>query len=254
VTQPERPSTFAIGDIHGNRPALDDLLARIAGLVASGDSVVFLGDYIDRGRDSKGCIDAILAFTASTAASVVCLRGNHEDWLLDSLRDPRQHSWLLGMDGYVTIRSYSRAVEQEIRARARDVRAGLYDGTEALPYHLFTEVMPPGHLEFLEGLGRRHRDAHGVYVHAGVHVDRPDAESRYVLTHGLDDGGFPQAYRGEALVVYGHRNNAELDADGWPWPRRIRRTLGLDTSRHGVISAVRLPDDLVVQSRRYVDD
>ena len=43
---------------------------------------MFLGDYIDRGHDSRGCIDAILAFRRESPAEVTCLRGNHEDWLL----------------------------------------------------------------------------------------------------------------------------------------------------------------------------
>lgn len=248
-------ATFAIGDIHGNRPALDDLLGQIADAAAPGDSVVFLGDYIDRGSDSKGCIDSILAFTRTTPGPVLCLRGNHEEWLLDSLRDARQHAWLLGMDGYTTIRSYSRRVEREIRAQARTVRGGLYDGTAVLPYHLLADAMPSSHVEFLHGLVRCHRDANAIYAHAGISVNLPfEAQPRGALTFGWGDGGFPDRYRGDTLVVYGHRNNADVDASGWPWPRRIGRTIGLDTSRHGVISAVRLPDDVVLQSRRYVAD
>ena len=75
-------ATFAVGDIHGNLSALRDVLDQIRGEVRRRDTVVFLGDYIDRGPDSKGCIDAILKFRDESVATVVGLLGNHEDWLL----------------------------------------------------------------------------------------------------------------------------------------------------------------------------
>ena len=73
--------TFAIGDIHGDLAALQTLFTRLPPLVA-GDTIVFLGDYIDRGPNSKQVIEWVRAFTQNTDAKVVCLRGNHEDaWL-----------------------------------------------------------------------------------------------------------------------------------------------------------------------------
>ncbi len=107
-------STVAVGDIHGNLPALDDVIGQLRAEIDVDDTVVFLGDYIDRGPDSKGCVDAILAFRAERSAQVVCLCGNHEDWLLRTLRDPTRHSWLLGMDGFSGQRLYqNRRYEPE---------------------------------------------------------------------------------------------------------------------------------------------
>ena len=57
-------ATIAVGDIHGNRLALDDILTQIRGEVTEDDTVVFLGDYIDRGPDTKGCVEALLGFQA----------------------------------------------------------------------------------------------------------------------------------------------------------------------------------------------
>ena len=93
-------ATIAIGDIHGNAKALQDLLGQLAAELTAADTVVFLGDYIDRGPDSRGCIERILQFRAGTVAKVVTLAGNHEDWLLRSLSDPTRHSWILGMDAF----------------------------------------------------------------------------------------------------------------------------------------------------------
>jgi hypothetical protein len=64
-------ATVAVGDIHGNLPALTDLLDRIRPEIGDGDTVVFLGDYIDRGPASKGCIDAILGFEREVRARVM---------------------------------------------------------------------------------------------------------------------------------------------------------------------------------------
>ena len=61
----------------------------------------------------------------------------------------------------------------------------------------------------------------------------------------------PKGYDGAEVVVYGHRNNAALDADGWPAPMIVGRTIEVDTISHGVLTAVRLPDRRVFQSARY---
>src|SRR6516225_5543462 len=100
-------ATIAVGDIHGNVEALCDLLHQLGGETGPSDTIVFLGDYIDRGPDTKACLDALLSFQTKSETDVVCLIGNHEDWLLRTLRDHTCHSWLLGMDAFDTIRSYS---------------------------------------------------------------------------------------------------------------------------------------------------
>ncbi len=62
---------------------------------------------------------------------------------------------------------------------------------------------------------------------------------------------FPQGYKGEDVVVYGHHSNAVVGAEGWPAPAIVGRTIGLDTISHGVLSAVRMPDQRLFQSARY---
>ena len=63
--------------------------------------------------------------------------------------------------------------------------------------------------------------------------------------------GFPDGYQGTETIVYGHWNNADMDQRGWPAPRIVGSTIGLDTISHGVLTAVRLPDRLVIQSERH---
>src|ERR1700733_2393733 len=73
--------TFAIGDIHGDLDALFKVLACLPTLTKD-DTIVFVGDYIDRGPKSAQVVDYVRKLSTHIPAKVVCLRGNHEDaWL-----------------------------------------------------------------------------------------------------------------------------------------------------------------------------
>jgi serine/threonine protein phosphatase 1 len=243
-------ATVAIGDIHGQVKPLCDLLERVRPNVGSGDTVVFLGDYIDRGRDTKACIDAILEFIDSVPAQVVCLRGNHEDWMLETHADYTRHSWLLGMKALTTIRSYSAEAAEAIGAAAADARGRLDEAGDRLPYELFFDVMPAAHRHFFEALRLFHETAECVCAHGGVdpRVDGLAGQAR-ALIWGAH--GFPENYAGSRPVVYGHHDNARVDDDDWPHPRVIGATYGVDTIAHGILTALRLPGPHVLQSARY---
>jgi serine/threonine protein phosphatase 1 len=244
-------ATIAVGDIHGHLCALIDLLDEIRGECGAGDTVVFLGDYIDRGPSSKQCVDALLQFQRESAAEVVCLLGNHEEWMLQTMRDHRRHSWLLGMEAFDTIRSYSAGAEAVVSEAARGARMALYLEQAALPYEAFFDSMPPEHVRFFEGLRSYHRTAECVCSHGGLDPDvaMVDEQPPRALTWGVR--GFPERYHGGAMVVYGHWNNAAVAADGWPHPLMIGNTIGIDTIAWGVLTAVRLPGRRVFQSARY---
>jgi len=244
-------ATIAIGDIHGNLAALDDLLAQIRSEIAAADTVVFLGDYIDRGPDTNGCIEAVLRFRRDTQARVVCLMGNHEDWLLRTMRDHSHHSWILAMDAFVTIRSYSSEAEQVIRDAFAGAKAQVYARGCALPYDMFLAAVPPEHVRFFRRLRPYHRTADAICAHAGLdpRITRLVEQRREALIWGRT--GFPEEYAGTDPVVYGHMNNATVDADGWPHPTFVGRTIGVDTISHGVLTAVRLPDGRIFLSARH---
>ena len=244
-------ATFAVGDIHGNLAALNDVLAQIQPEVRPGDLVVFLGDYIDRGLDSRGCVDAILAFRDGCAAEVVCLLGNHEDWMLRTRADYARHSWLLGMQPFETIRSYSADAELILRQAMRDAGLRLYRENCELPYGAFFDAMPESHRAFFSGLALCFENADCIAVHAGLDPKVPALAEQtfdWLVWSKVD---FQERYRGSVPLVYGHRNNAVLDEAGWPHPRFIGNTIGLDSSRHGVLTAIRLPDRRVFQSAQY---
>jgi len=244
-------STLAIGDIHGNRRALDDLLLKLQSVVQREDTVVFLGDYIDRGPDAKGFLDSILAFKASVPAEVVCLLGNHEDWLLRTYADFTRHSWVLGMEAFDTIASYSREAAVELRSTLEDAGPRLLAGGVALPYDLFFSVVPRSHLDFLQTLQPYLRTPDALCVHGGLDPEIADLDQqpRAAFLWGTDD--FPDKYRGPHLVVYGHCGDCLMNSDGWPVPRIGAHAIGIDTIAHGVLTAIRLPDRCVFQSERF---
>ncbi len=90
-------ATFIVGDIHGNATALAALVASIEEVLGGEDTIVFVGDYIDRGPDSRDCVEQIVRLRDRTPAQVAALLGNHEQWMLRTMRDFTRHSWLLGM-------------------------------------------------------------------------------------------------------------------------------------------------------------
>src|SRR5262245_65248174 len=112
-------SLIAIGDIHGNIRALDDLLDKVVPELESTDTLVFLGDYIDRGPNVRECVDRIVQLKHTAPFSVVTLKGNHEDWMLRSYHDHTAHSWLYGMEAFDTIGSYSPDAVETFRRESK---------------------------------------------------------------------------------------------------------------------------------------
>jgi serine/threonine protein phosphatase 1 len=244
-------ATFSIGDIHGNLPALEDLLGQLCQHASEADVVVFLGDYIDRGADTRGCIEAILSFRRSCRTEVVCLRGNHEDWMLRTQDDYSRHSWLLGMEALDTIRSYSVEAEQALRLAASETGSQLYLGRCTLPYDGFFEALPESHREFFAALVPYFEGPDCICTHAGLDPAVHTLVDQSVKSLIWGHAAFPAEYQGIPPVVYGHWDNAELDGRGWPTPRITGNTIGIDTVSHGVLTALRMPDRQVFQSARH---
>ena len=114
---------------------------------------------------------------------------------------------------------------------------------------MFFDALPQSHREFFDCLYFEGPDC--VCSHAGLdsRVERLDAQTPRTFLWGK--GAFPDDYTGVLPVVYGHHNNPELDAAGWPMPRIVGNTIGIDTISDGVLTAIRMPDRRVFQSARY---
>jgi len=146
---------YAVGDIHGRRDLLDRLIAQIVDDAATrpgGKNVlVFLGDYVDRGPDSRGVLDR-LAGPMPDGFETVFLKGNHEDMLLRFLAGPGPADMFLGNDGATTLLSYGCPLYGEMEF----ARLCMLD------------TLPNEHGWFLNGLRLMHVEGDYLFVHAGV--------------------------------------------------------------------------------------
>jgi serine/threonine protein phosphatase 1 len=111
--------------------------------------------------------------------------------------------------------------------------------------------MPPLHRAFFTELQLCFQSPDCICTHAGLDpsVERLEEQPPESLIWGHED--FPAGYTGDNVVVYGHWNNAATDPNGWPKPRIVGRTIGIDTISYGVLTAVRMPDRRIFQSQRY---
>src|SRR5215213_6317702 len=96
------PRTLAIGDIHGCLTALDTLLGFVQ--PKPDDRLVFLGDYVDRGPDSKGVLDRVIEL--HKAGRAVCLRGNHEIMMAAARGGRDDYRFWLRVGGLEAMDSY----------------------------------------------------------------------------------------------------------------------------------------------------
>ena len=95
---------FVIGDIHGCHKTLDKLLGILS--PSKSDTIYFLGDYIDRGPDSKAVFDIIFD-TIDSGIEVIALRGNHEDMLLKSINSNMISTiWINKNGGWTTLKNF----------------------------------------------------------------------------------------------------------------------------------------------------
>lgn len=215
---------FGIGDVHGCLAELEALLAGID--LAAGDTVCFVGDYIDRGPDSRGVIDFLLAARRRTDVRWVFLRGNHEDMCRGFLgRGGRWGEAWLANGGVAALRSYGL----DARATAKTLAA----------------VMPAAHLEFLSGLEWTFVVDGWRFVHAGVHPARPWEEQSEEDLLWIRDEFLTRPHCLPETVVFGHTPSREVMVD-------LPYRLGIDTGLvyGGHLTAFELPAQLLHQVAR----
>lgn len=115
---------IAIGDIHGCTQALDAILAVVS--LQAEDTFVAMGDYVDRGPDSKGVIDRLIALKSQ--CNLVPLFGNHEEMMLDVVRDGQPPYRWLQYGGVETLDSYHFAGDMDVISKEhREFFASLLD-------------------------------------------------------------------------------------------------------------------------------
>ena len=205
--------TFVIPDIHGRLDLLRDGLTEIAARSqGEGDTIVAIGDYVDKGPASRGVIDQLLSGVGK-GFHLVTLKGNHDAMMVGALRDPsKMAGWL---------------------AKGGDAALASYGGDPA--------SVPQAHIDWLDALQPFHVDTYRLYVHAGVDpkisLDEQSEETRLWKRYPK---GYSEGF-GNLHVVHGHDNHPDgpllyegrtnLDTLAW---RTGRLTIGVfDDDRPG---------------------
>jgi serine/threonine protein phosphatase 1 len=226
VVRPAAPENliYAVGDIHGRRDLLERLLGQIEDDAAGRDAeIIFLGDYIDRGRESRAVVDRLLAFRGHATLSARFLKGNHEATLLDFLDDPQVGASWAQFGGLETLVSYGVSLP------------ALTDGTRwDSIQERFKSLLPADHLDFYTSLELSLERGCYLFVHAGVDPDlalsgQGEAEYLWIRDAFLNDNR-----KLERIIVHGHTPEDTPVNDG--------RRIGLDTGAYAThrLTAARL--------------
>lgn len=223
---------YAVGDVHGRPDLVDKILARIAKDAkksrAELTKVVFLGDYVDRGPDSRGVVQRLMKPPPEGIDRLICLKGNHEDMLLRFLDHPLHggFEWILLNGGAATLASWGV-----------DLPA-ILDSKQIKGLHCdFLDCLAPEERLFLAHLPLRHVEGGVVFVHAGI---RPGIALTHQVPEDLlwiRDAFLDHAGPHGKLVVHGHTVTFE--------PELLPHRVGIDTGawRTGTLTALGLEGD-----------
>jgi serine/threonine protein phosphatase 1 len=229
-TLPEGQLVYAVGDIHGRLDLLEAMLALIetdarASGEASRRTLIFVGDYVDRGPDSRGVVERLISGLPQ-GFDAHFLKGNHEAILLDFLEEAwRLDHWLLN-SGDATMRSYGIDTEQLARLRA----------PPEVWRQAFAEALPEAHLHFFRNLQLSVSFGDYLFVHAGVRPGVPLGAQTEADLIWIRGPFLEHADPFGKIVVHGHTPGEE------PVTRPNR--IGIDTGAFftGRLTALKLQD------------
>ncbi|MFN2494131.1 MAG: metallophosphoesterase family protein [Pyrinomonadaceae bacterium] len=232
--------TFVVGDIHGRCAQLGRLLDMLP-RNESTDTLVFLGDLIDRGPDAPGCVDLVLKLQRENPERVHCLRGNHEQMLLDFI-EGTAHLWITPVTGGE--RTFEQYVGQPLMVTNEQ---DLEDARRTIESNI-----PGEHLEFFSELPFYHEDDYAIYVHAGLDKKKHPRDTVPQSLLWMRDMDFYKNYRGKPCI-FGHTPTPLLPLRGRVGRHGIyisHSAIGIDTgySLQSPLSCLSLPDFALYQT------
>lgn len=178
--------TLAIGDIHGCDVAFDTLLATLA--PGSDDTIVVLGDVVDRGPGSRQVIERLIELR--DRCRLVLILGNHEEMMLAGmLRGENANDWLR-FGGMATVQSYGGRPQE----------------------------IPKEHLDFLQTAEKYLETEHELFVHANLHVDLPMEQQIPEWLRWTHMTGSEKPHPSGKRVICGHtpqRSGEPFELPGW---------------------------------------
>jgi len=232
--------TFVVGDIHGRCAQLQTLLALLPRDEES-DTLVFLGDLIDRGPDVPGCVEHVLNLCRKDPERVICLRGNHEQMLLDFL-DEESLIWIEQATG--GDQTFAQYTQKPLIIRS--------ESDFAAARNLIATKIPAEQIEFFRRLPSYHEDNYALYVHAGLENGKHPSETSPAALMWTRDSNFFKSYRGKPCV-FGHTPTAFLPLRGRLGRHGIyvfKSAIGIDTgyNQNSPLSCLSLPDFTLYQA------
>ncbi|MEH2552108.1 serine/threonine protein phosphatase 1 [Bradyrhizobium sp. AZCC 2262] len=212
ASAPPDTRIYAVGDIHGRADLLSEIIARIDDDIRRRPIAhtieVYLGDYVDRGPQSKTVIDLLTVRLVANGA--VCLRGNHEAVMEGFLQDPAILEYWLPLGGMQTLASYG--IE-------------LHENETAFSLHRrFLDAFPRAHELFMQCLRNQFSCGDFLFVHAGIRPgvpldDQDPNDLIWIRDEFLDDTRSHKRF-----IVHGHtpvphpeirRNRINIDTGAW---------------------------------------
>jgi serine/threonine protein phosphatase 1 len=222
---------YAVGDIHGERKLLEELIGKLP--LRRGDRLVFLGDYVDRGPDSRGVVDFLVELSRKYSCVFLC--GNHESMFLDFLGWERDEYFagdaFLANGGDRTLASYD-----------------YFDQKNPEPTSF---ELPETHRSFFKNLKLYHREGDYLFIHAGLGRKMlKESDLTYALRQADSDdllwdrSTIESPHDLGVTIVYGHTPSNDFKVR-WNPPFSI----GIDTGAvYGAsLTAIRLPDESLFQ-------
>jgi serine/threonine protein phosphatase 1 len=210
---------FAIGDIHGCLFKLEKMISLLRNTIdRDNDTLVFIGDYIDRGPDPKGVVDFVLDLRGKFS-KIVFLLGNHEEIFLNYINN--------GKDGYLFFMN------------GGDTTADSYRFTET---HEKGEIyVPEDHMDFFTTLLPYYETENYIFVHAGLRPGIPLEEQRIEDLTWIRHEFIRSSYDFGKIVVFGHTPLLE--------PLIEYNKIGIDTGAvyGGLLTCVELPEQKIYQ-------
>lgn len=210
---PQGQRIYAIGDIHGRRDLLDQLLIMIDADDAKRDKVqtqlIFLGDLVDRGADSRGVVERLMMLAAASD-NVRFLKGNHEELLIRVWEgDARATGLFHRVGGRATMLSYGMEPEHYDDADLATLAATI------------AQHVPASHIEFLNDFDDWIIAGDYLFVHAGIRPglsieEQSPSDLRWIRTEFTENDDDH-----DMMVVHGHSITEYIDER----PNRI----GIDT-------------------------
>lgn len=238
---PEGLALYVIGDIHGRLDLLRGLLRKIAVDIARHEAgakreLVFLGDYVDRGPDSRGVIDLILATAGERGFwTVTALKGNHEQALMQFMNEPELWPMWQGFGARETLLSYG----------VNPPGAGSEPDDWARASRQLNAAVPPDHKRFLDELKLFADRGDYLCAHAGVRPGSPLNQQTEQDLLWIRDEFLRNERRLEKVIVHGHTPAEEAYVGA--------HRIGLDTGAYAtnLLTAIKLKGEerVLIQAR-----